>query len=313
MNVIKNRHPVNHKDFLLQQAYQYCIDYTQQHREHFPIASLLLPKALRRSIAVIYTFARQADDLADKTDHSPIERLKQLESYETILRVLPTPTMLLYETSINTAATLPNNLVFTALNDLMQQHPLLDPSLFLDLLGAFKQDGLKNRYQNKTEVLDYCRRSANPVGRLLLYLTGYSTESQLKASDALCTALQLINFLNDIQSDFVERERCYMPLEALEALGLSVETLCLEKPFNAVQAFIQTQLNEIESLVTEGSSLGAQCPGRFGFYSEMVIQSAYRMIHKLRLRKTIHQRLHFSTMDWIVIFWRSVVRRLKAC
>ncbi len=311
MNVIKNRPPVNHKDFVLQQAYQYCIDYTQQHKEHFPVASLLLPKALRRSIAVIYTFARQADDLADKADCSPIERLKQLETYEKA--ILQRPQAHHYDSSFYAENDSKTNLVFIALHDLMQQHPLLDPSLFLDLLAAFKQDGLKNRYQNKTEVLDYCKRSANPVGRLLLYLTGYSTESQLKASDALCTALQLINFLNDIQSDFVERERCYMPLEALEALGLSVETLCSEKPFNTVQAFLQAQLNEIESLVTEGSSLGAQCPGRFGFYSEMVIQSAYRMIHKLRLRKTIHQRLRFSTMDWILVFWRSVVRRFKAC
>ncbi len=311
MNVMQNKFPMETKDFVLQQAYHYCEDYTQQHTEHFPVASLLLPKALRSSIAVIYTFARQADDLADENNHTPADRLKQLESYETILRSLPT--MLSHETSIDTAAKLPENLVFKALDDLMQQHPLLKSSLFLDLLDAFKQDVLKNRYQHKTEVLDYCRRSANPVGRLLLYLTGNTLESQLKASDALCTALQLINFLNDIQSDFVERNRCYMPLDALEALGLSVESLCVEKDPKAVQTFIQAQLDEIESLVTEGSSLGAQCSGRFGFYAEMVIQSAYRMIHKLRLRKTIHQRLRFSTMDWIMVFWRSVVRRLKAC
>jgi len=308
---MKNKHPMEPNDFLLQQAYQYCSDYTQQHTEHFPVASFLLPTALRRSIAIIYTFARQADDIADKNNYNPIERLKQLKTYEKAILQLPQAHN--YDSSFYAENYRETNLVFVALYHLMQQHPLLEPSLFLDLLDAFKQDVVKNRYQNKTEVLDYCRRSANPVGRLLLYLTGYTLESQLKASDALCTALQLINFLNDIQSDFVERERCYMPLDTLKTLELSVESLCIEKDPKAVQTFIQAQLDEIESLVTEGSSLGAQCPGRFGLYSEMVIQSAYRMIHKLRLRKTIHQRLRFSTMDWILVFWRSVVRRLKAC
>jgi hydroxysqualene synthase len=306
-----NKRPMEPRDFLLKQAYQYCMDYTQAHREHFPVASLLLPKGLRSSIAVIYTFARQADEIADKDDYNPIERLKQLETYEKAILQLPQAHN--YDSSFYAENYRQTNLVFVALYHLIQQHPLLEPSLFLDLLDAFKQDVSKNRYQTKTEVLDYCRRSANPVGRLLLYLTGNTTESQLKASDALCTALQLINFLNDIQSDFVERERCYMPLETLESAGLSVETLCLEKHQNAIQTFIHRQLDEIESFVTEGSALAAQCPGRFGFYSEMIIQSAYRMIHKLRLRKTIHQRLRFNTLDWIVVFWQSVVRYLKAC
>ncbi len=307
---MQNTYPMDSKDFLTHQAYQYCEDYTQQHTEHFPVTSLLLPKELRRSIAVIYTFARQADDIADENDYNPIERLKQLETYEKA--ILQLPKVHNHDASFYAENYRQTNMLFIALHDLIQHYPLLKPELFLDLLSAFKQDILKKRYQTKKEILDYCRRSANPVGRLLLCLTGHTNESQLKASDALCTALQLINFLNDIQSDYLERERCYMPIETLETMELSVETLYSATPSKKVDSFVDHQLNEIQSLLTESSSLSAQCPGRFGFYTEMVIQSAYQMLHKLRLRKKLNQPLRFNAWDWILIGFRSVVRRLKA-
>ncbi len=307
---VQSRQPIGSKDFLLNQAYQYCEDYTRKHTEHFPVASLLLPKELRRSIAVIYTFARQADDIADENDYNPIERLKQLETYEKA--ILQLPKIHNHDLSFYAENYRQTNMVFIAVHDLIQKNPLLKPSLFLDLLDAFKQDILKERYQNKAEVLDYCRRSANPIGRLLLCLKGYTTESHLKASDALCTALQLINFLNDIQEDYLERERCYMPIEALEAMGLSVETLHTKTPSKKVDSFVDHQLDEIQILLKEGSSLSDQCSGGFGFYTEIILQSAYRMVYKLHLRKKINDPLHLNAWDWLLIGFRSVVQRLKA-
>ena len=141
----------------LDNAYRFCQQLAQSHYENFPVASLLLPKRLRKPISVIYAFARTADDFADEGSESESTRLEQLEQYSTALKQI---------SADNYQGNAP---IFIALQDVVQQHQL-PIGLFEDLLSAFKQDVVKSRYADFDEVLDYCRFSANPVGRLLLYL-----------------------------------------------------------------------------------------------------------------------------------------------
>src|SRR5262249_1391982 len=158
------------------------------HYENFPVASLLLPAALRRPVSVIYRFARSADDFADEGDLTSEARLALLDGYREELDPLKD-------------ATLPVGRLCQERRDVIKAHSLpLAP--FFDLLDAFSQDVRKARYASFAEVMDYCRRSADPVGRLMLHLYGKSDGINVAASDSVCSALQLINFWQDVEIDF---------------------------------------------------------------------------------------------------------------
>ncbi len=187
-------------DNKLEQAYQFCINLAHNHYENFPVASLLVAKQLRRPISVIYAFARTADDIADEGDLEPAERNQQLEQYQAALDTIQNQS---YQNS---------DPIFIALEDVINRYGL-PIELFYDLLNAFQQDVQKSRYQNMQDIFDYCRCSANPIGRLLLYLNDKPSQQQLQQSDALCTALQLINFFQDIEQDLTENNRLYLPLQ----------------------------------------------------------------------------------------------------
>lgn len=158
------------------------------HYENFPVASLLLPAELRRPIEVIYRFARSADDIADEGDASPDERLAGLNAYRAELDRIA-------------AGSVPLTPLFVALAEVIAANKL-PIQLFRDLLDAFAQDVVKTRYADYPELLDYCRRSANPVGRLVLHLFGRTEPEHLEQSDCICTALQLINFWQDVAVDW---------------------------------------------------------------------------------------------------------------
>src|SRR5262249_68616 len=149
-----------------------------------PVASWILPKALRYPVAVIYTFARTADDIADEGDDPTATRLEKLAQLEQQLL------------AVNRGQN-PSTPLMQALSNILRTYPLLSLDLFLNLLVAFRQDVLKTRYANLQEVLNYCVYSANPIGRLLLQLVGVESVDALKASDNVCTSLQLINFCQD--------------------------------------------------------------------------------------------------------------------
>ncbi|MDE2585656.1 MAG: squalene synthase HpnC, partial [Betaproteobacteria bacterium] len=175
------------------------------HYENFPVASLLLPAHLRRPVEVIYWFARSADDIADEGDASPAERLAALAAYNAELDRID-------------AGTTPETPLFQALAPIMAVHRL-PIELFRDLLSAFAQDVTVKRYADYASLLDYCRRSADPVGRLLLHLFEVATPDNLRRSDAICTALQLINFWQDIAVDW-QKGRVYLPQEDLVRFGV---------------------------------------------------------------------------------------------
>jgi len=288
----------------LSDAYDYCLSMAQQHYENFPVASILLPKRLRLPIAVIYAFARSADDIADEGNASPEERLAQLDDYgaklQEVLRRQP-----------------PDDPVFIALSDVIVRFHL-PHTLFQDLLSAFRQDVTKKRYRDESELLDYCRRSANPVGRLLLHLNGDATEENLAASDQICSALQLINFLQDLQQDYHENSRIYLPQEEMRRFDVNESSLAVARGDAAMQALIDYQLQRIQKMLNEGAALGLGLKGRFGMEIRLIITAALKVTERLKQHDgEVFARPRLRKFDYLQIllqalFFRGTVSRAES-
>ena len=192
----------------LPEAYQYCTQRTR-HYENFPVGSRLIPPRLRRHVHAIYAFARIADDFADEPGHPDSVRMALLENWESQL--------------LQAIWRRPRHPVFIALQATIAEFDL-PVRLFQDLITAFRMDVVLPRRERFDDLLDYCRHSANPIGRLVLLLFGYRDPELHALSDAICSALQLTNFWQDLALD-LERERYYIPAEALAAVGLSIDDL----------------------------------------------------------------------------------------
>ena len=191
-------------------AYAACLRLAGRHYENFPVASRLLPRAMRPHIAAIYAFARIADDFADEGTVPPAVRLERLEDWQHRLHAAASG-------APSRSNDLDADAVFVALSETIRRCRL-DVALFEDLLGAFGQDVLVTRYERWEDLLDYCRRSANPVGRLVLAVAGYRDAAAGVESDAVCTALQLTNFWQDLERDW-RHGRLYVPLATVRAAG----------------------------------------------------------------------------------------------
>lgn len=203
----------------LADAYAWCERFARSHYENFPVASYLLPKAVRPHIAAIYAFARSADDFADEGQRSHEERYRLLEDWRELLwRAAEAPGRAAASPGHSSQ---PHSPLFRALGHTIRVCDL-QVSLLEDLLSAFRQDVATTRYATWPDLFDYCRRSANPVGRLVLRVCGYGGRELELASDAVCTALQLTNFWQDLAIDY-SRGRLYLPREEWEAVG-AVET-----------------------------------------------------------------------------------------
>lgn len=235
----------------IDKAYAWCQQLAKSHYENFPVASVLLPRHLRRPIAVIYAFARTADDFADEGNAAQSDRLAKLNEYSSLLQ------------QIKANQYVANNPIFIALQDTVRQFSL-PVQLFEDLLIAFRQDVVKSRYANFAEVLDYCRYSANPVGRLILYLQGRPSDQQLQQSDAVCSALQLINFYQDIEQDLTEQNRLYLPQDMLTHHGLQAKEL-LNIDSRRLAPVLRDLYQQTAELMQSGIPLGATIPGRLGW------------------------------------------------
>ena len=266
------------------------------HYENFPVASFLCPPALRPAVAAIYWFARTGDDLADEGDAPPQTRLADLAAYRADLMACAAGK----PTSVRWAA------VFNRLQPMMAQFEL-PVGLLDDLLSAFKQDVVKTRYADSTELLDYCRRSANPVGRLLLHLYGIKDAAYLAQSDCICSALQLINFWQDLSID-IPRGRIYLPATSWLAQGVTESELLSLDVNVATTKLVQANVVWAQSLMREGSPLVKSIPGRAGWELRLVVQGGLRILDKIEAINftTLRQRPKLNTWDVAVMVWRAL-------
>ena len=270
-----------------------------EHYENFPVASILCPPALRPTVSAIYGFARTADDLADEGDESPARRLANLAAYRADLHAVldgGAP-------SVRWAS------VFEALRVALQRHSL--PTVLLtDLLSAFEQDVVKHRYFDRAELLDYCRRSANPVGRLLLHLYGIDDARSLHQSDSICTALQLANFWQDLGVD-TSRGRLYVPTGDAVRHGVDPEQLLGRTDTPAVHALVADLVDWTTELMQAGASLATSVPGRAGWELRLVVQGGLRILEKIRHigYATLQQRPTLRAYDVPLLLWRSTWMR----
>lgn len=281
-----NRHPINPAQ--LDAAYRYCLDTARNHYENFPVASLLLPRHLRKHIAAIYTFARLADDLADEGNQPPDIRLNALKTMDSALRQCAQG-----ETS--------NDPVYLALANTIQ-HYNLPVELFSELISAFGQDVMKHRYIDFNDLLDYCRRSANPVGRLMLYLHGKTDDQSMQQSDDICTALQLINFYQDLHQDYHEMQRIYIPQKDMAAYGVTEQHFIELINDDAMHHLMQLQYQRASQLLTRGAVLGKRLHGRFGLEIRLIIAGGERILHKLKTQenKFSRPRLNYYDKLWML-------------
>src|SRR5574343_1647031 len=235
-----------------------------EHYENFPVASLLMPAELRPAVEAIYAFARSADDIADEGHATPTERLLHLSSYRATLQVMMgeaeewallerhCPTLLALGPKY-TPLTQAEYGMFSRLARVLIERQLPVQPL-LDLLDAFAQDVVKTRYADFAELADYCRRSANPVGRILLHLYGAATPANLARSDAICTSLQLINFWQDVAVDW-GKGRVYIPQRTLQDFGISEQDLAFQRSDEHWQALMASLLNSTRHMMLEGAPL----------------------------------------------------------
>ncbi len=264
-------------------AYRWCRSVARSHYENFPVASWLLPRRLRDPIAAIYAFARTADDIADEGDADAQQRLRQLADMDAALDAIE-------------AGCPPDAPLYLALADAVRRHHLPVAPL-RDLLSAFRQDVSKTRYASFGELMDYCRRSANPVGRLLLHLLGRGNERRLAMSDAVCSALQLVNFLQDIEQDYRENGRIYIPLDEMQRFGVDEQDIALRRNSPRLARLVRFQAQRAAQLLRAGSPLGRDIGGRFGLELRAVVLGASRVLEKLYKQQDVFARPRLDNRD----------------
>jgi len=280
------------------------MDHAAGHYENFPVASVILPRHLRVPIALIYSFARQADDFADEGDFTVEQRLRALNGFRDELDLLQ-------------AYIKPQTAFFATLGAMIRSRKL--PFMpFYDLLDAFSQDVSKIRYQNHEEILDYCSRSANPIGRLLLHLYDAATPENIELSDNICSALQIINFLQDIAIDFKKndgKQRIYMCQDELSRFGVTEQQIAgyvnASAPVDSHwQQFMQFNLQRVHALLTAGKPLGRILKGRIGFEMRMIIAGGERIIAKIsRVNGDVfNHRPTLNWMDWLLILTKALLK-----
>ena len=272
------------------------------HYENFPVASWLCPARLRAPIGAIYHFARTADDLADEGEASPAERLQALTAYRQALWA-----------ASDGDPVAPDQAwawVFAPLQQVIRRHQL-PTQLLHDLLDAFVQDVEKTRdgagYADQVELLAYCARSANPVGRLLLHLYGVTEPMALQNSDLICTALQLINFWQDLSVD-IPRGRFYLPQADCVRHGVTQAELLASQSTQSATHLIAEQVATARAGMLKGSELVHSIPGRAGWELRLVVQGGLRILDRIEALDyaTLQTRPKLRRGDLALMGWRAL-------
>ena len=263
------------------------------HYENFPVATRLVPAHLRPAVVAIYRFARSADDIADEGDATAVARLAALDAYGRALQSIA-------------RGESPRAPPFVALAAAIRQHDLpMQP--FHDLLSAFRQDVETSRYATYTDVLDYCARSANPVGRLILALYRVDSAENLAASDAVCTALQLTNFWQDIRLDW-QKNRVYLPQEDLTRYAVTNEHIAQQKSDERWRALLAFEVSRTRALFHTGRPLVRELPWRLGLELSAVIAGGLRILDRIDAVRgnVFSQRPVLRPWDWCIVGWRAI-------
>lgn len=265
----------------------------KSHYENFPVVSLLIPKKFRNDIAIIYWFARTADDYADEGDYSSSIRLEKLQAFGNRLNSL-----LQHNSVTNLEAALKNTIVTRKLN----------PEYFFDLLKAFKQDVSKTRYVDINEVVDYCSNSANPVGRILLELFDVRNNEAFFYSDKICTALQITNFIQDTQIDY-KKGRIYYPVNEMERFQVEEKMFEMSEISDNLKKLIIFSVNRVQSLFDEGKPLLEFLSGRFKYEIAWTIRGGEEILNKIRGAEfdIFRERPVLSKTDYLKLFIKSFI------
>jgi squalene synthase HpnC len=290
----------------LASAYASCIRDAQAHYENFPVASRLVPRQMRRHVAAVYAFARAADDFADEGQRSIDDRHRLLDGWLCRLRdaVADAPGRI----ARPTVAGEPGHTeeIFVALGATIREKAL-PPGLFEDLLSAFRQDVTSTRYATWSDVFDYCRRSANPVGRLVLRIGDYRDERLDVWSDSICTALQLTNFWQDLKIDY-DRGRIYLPEEEMRAQGVTANDLGGESVTPACRRALASAVARTRAMLAEGKPLCDAVRGRLGYELRATWLGGTRILDRLEAAKfdVIDHRPALGAADAPWFAWRML-------
>ena len=273
--------------------YNKALQFTRSHYEYFPVLSFFIKKDLQEHVAVVYQFARQADDIADEGNNSEEKRIADLNNYELQL--------------LNCVDNNTPKGFWKALNNTISKKKL-NPLNFFNLLKAFKSDITKNRFGDYNEVLQYCENSANPVGRIILELHEIRNESALSYSDKICTALQLTNFYQDVGVD-IEKGRIYIPkseMDIFNVLESEIEQKLYTEKFINLMKF---QIERTRKLFREGRNLLKLLPTRLKFQILITIKGGEEILNKIEHLNynVLEKRPTLSKMEFIKLFISSII------
>lgn len=289
---------VESDSWTVEESFRYCERIARSHYENFPVGSVLVPRHLRKHFYSIYAFARTADDFADEgydgTGPGEQARLDLLAEWREMLR-----------DSLAGRAAHP---IFIALRETQKQFDL-PAALFEDLISAFTQDVTVRRYQTFDELLDYCRRSANPVGRLILYLFGHSSEQMLRWSDAICTALQLANHWQDVAID-LQKDRIYLPAEDLRAFNVSEAEIKRGEVGNGFRQLMAHEVARAKEMLMSGKPLCVSVRGRLGLELRAVWLGGWRILESIEASgyDVFKRRSVISATDKLRIMFSAITR-----
>jgi squalene synthase HpnC len=265
------------------------------HYENFPVASIILPARLRAPVVDLYRFCREADDIADEGDDPPEVRQAALDARRADLDRIER----------GEAPSLPH---YSRVAHLIHDHDLpVQP--FRDLLSAFRQDTHKTRYADFGELMDYCRRSANPVGRLVLNLHGSATPRNLALSDGICASLQLINFLQDVAVDWA-KGRVYLPQDELARFGVTEAAIAAGETGPRWSRLMRFQVDRTRRILQAGAPLARAVGGRLGMELRLVVMGGDRILEKILQADcdVFRHRPVLAKLDWPLLAWRALSR-----
>jgi len=275
-------------------GYNDAIKLAKSHYENFPVVSFLIPHNLKKDVAIIYWFARTADDFSDEGNYSTSERLEKLETFEVRLSAL-----LNNQLDNNLEAALRQTIITRKLN----------PENFFNLLKAFKQDVVKNRYKDFNEVLAYCSNSANPVGRIFLELFNIRDDRAFYYSDKICTALQITNFIQDTQIDY-HKGRIYYPLDELARFEVDEKVFELSRINLNLKELIEFSVNRVQDFFNEGKSLLDFLPGRIRLEIGWTIKGGEEILNKIRGAEfdIFSKRVTLTKVDYLKLLVKSFIK-----